>query len=105
MTDKYILDGHNAKPEPDIIAWGHWYDKNYLNRHVKNEEIGSDVRVSTVFLGIDHSFGHGPPLLFETMVFGGPLDGEQRRYSTWGEAEAGHAAVMAEARTAAASTD
>ena len=43
-----------------------------------------------MFLGLDHSFGGGAPLLFETMVFGGPLDGEQERYSTWNEAEAGH---------------
>lgn len=26
-------------------------------------------RVSTVWLGIDHSFGAGPPLIFETMIF------------------------------------
>lgn len=30
------------------------------------------------------------PLLFETMVFGGPFDQEMARYSTWDEAEAGH---------------
>lgn len=26
-------------------------------------------RLSTVFLGLDHSFGDGPPLIFETMLF------------------------------------
>lgn len=46
--------------------------------------------VSTVFLGLDHQYGDGPPLLFETMVFGGPLDHEMNRYSTWNEAEKGH---------------
>lgn len=25
--------------------------------------------VSTVWMGIDHSFGYGPPVLFETMIF------------------------------------
>jgi hypothetical protein len=25
--------------------------------------------ISTVWLGLDHSFGHGPPLIFETMIF------------------------------------
>jgi hypothetical protein len=34
------------------------------------------------------------PLLFETMVFGGPLDGEQTRYSTWDEAKSGHDAMV-----------
>ena len=46
--------------------------------------------VSTVFLGIDHNFGEGKPLLFETMVFGGKLDEETERYSTWEEAVEGH---------------
>jgi hypothetical protein len=47
--------------------------------------------VSTVYLGVDHSFGNGPPLLYETMVFGcGKHDKYQRRYSTQEEALAGH---------------
>ena len=28
----------------------------------------------------------GPPLLYETMIFGGPLEEEQERYSTRAEA-------------------
>lgn len=51
------------------------------------------VKVSTVFLGLDHSWGDGPPLLFETMEFGGPRDGDCDRCSTWDEAEAQHAAM------------
>ena len=47
--------------------------------------------VSTVFLSLDHNhWNDGPPLLFETLVFGGPEDGYMLRYSTWGEAEHGH---------------
>lgn len=50
------------------------------------------VVVSTVFLGLDHSFGGGPPLWFETMVF--PEDSmreqEMDRCSTYDEAEAMH---------------
>jgi hypothetical protein len=45
-----------------------------------------------MFLCIDHRHGDdGPPLLFETMVFG--ADGGEgfcQRYATWREAEAGH---------------
>jgi hypothetical protein len=33
--------------------------------------------VSTVFLGTNHSFGFEPPLLFETMIFGGRFDDYQ----------------------------
>jgi len=59
------------------------------------------VVISTVFLGIDHSFGRGAPVLFETMTFA-PGDAEgQWRYRTWQEAEAGHAAVVASLRVVA----
>jgi hypothetical protein len=52
------------------------------------------VEVSTVFLSLNHSFANGPPLVFETMVFGGPLDGQQDRYSTRADALAGHARMV-----------
>ena len=54
---------------------------------------GTTVHVSTVWLGLDHSFGDGPLLIFETMVFGGNLDLEMDRYTTEAEALAGHAAM------------
>ena len=44
--------------------------------------IGEDVEVSTVWLGIDYSFGDGPPLIWETMVFGGRCSDWQWRYPT-----------------------
>ena len=54
------------------------------------------VRVSTVFLGLDHNWTPGQrPLVFETLVFGGPADGMMERYSTWEEAEAGHEVIVA----------
>ena len=56
---------------------------------------GAKVHVSTVWLGLDHSYDGGPPLIFETMVFGGGLDLEMERYSTEAEALAGHAAMCA----------
>lgn len=45
------------------------------------------VLVSTVFLFIDHNhFNVGPPLVFETMIFGGKHDQYQTRCSTWEDA-------------------
>jgi hypothetical protein len=90
MNKYYILDGHNVV-ETDLMTWAIWFWKN--ERHVANEKI-SDVRISTVFRGLDHSSGDGPPLLFETMVFGGSLDQEMDRYTTWEEAEIGHKAMV-----------
>jgi hypothetical protein len=55
-----------------------------------------DVRVSTVWLGIDHGFGReGPPIIFETMVFGGDHDQDCDRYCTEEQALAGHRRVVA----------
>lgn len=53
-----------------------------------------EVNVSTVWLGLDHSFGGGPPLIFETMIFGGRHSEEQWRYSTEEEALTGHRAAV-----------
>lgn len=68
------------------------------NRRVREDLLAGGVRVSTVFLGLDHSYGDGPPLLFETMVFGGPLDQEQDRCATWEDAEQMHEKLVVRAR-------
>lgn len=96
MTDKYILDGKTPKPCADLMEWGRWFET--ANRHVAQETVG-DVRVSTVFLGLNHRIGPGEPLLFETMVFGGPHDGHQDRCATWEQAEGLHAEAVALARS------
>jgi len=52
---------------------------------------GGKIRVSTVWLGSSHGQNDkGAPLIFETMVFGGPDDGECVRYATEKEAVRGH---------------
>ena len=61
---------------------------------VWKSDLGDRGFVSTVFLGIDHNWGDGPPVLYETMVFGGPLDEEQVRYCTRAEAAAGHDEIV-----------
>lgn len=91
MSDKYILRGREVVPV-SLMEWAAWF-ATATERHLAKTDVAG-AHVSTVFLGINHSFGGGPPLLFETMVFGGPLDGEQERYSTFDEAEAGHAAMV-----------
>ena len=60
-----------------------------VDRQIANT-VKDGVRVSTIFLGIDHSLGGGPPLLFETMIFGGEHDQDQWRHATYDEAEKGH---------------
>jgi hypothetical protein len=69
------------------MEWARWLET--ANRHVAERRLGT-IRVSTVFLGIDHSFGRGLPVLFETMIFGGKFDGYQERCMTWEQAEVMH---------------
>ena len=92
----YVLkDGHAV--EAELLAWGAWM-QDPANRRVARDRVG-DVLVSTVFLGVDHCFdGDGPPALWETAVRGGPLDGEDERYTSHDDALAGHAAMLARVR-------
>lgn len=96
--------------EPVALSLEDW-DRDMRRRFDVIERTGRDpwrvaetnfgrARISTVFLGIDHSFGSGgPPLLFETMIFGGRLDEFQNRCGTWDEAEAMHNEAVALARS------
>lgn len=88
----YILEGKTIKEVTDFTEWAKWYKT--ANRHVDKTDITNKIKVSTVFLGIDHAFGGGEPVLFETMVFGGKHDEYQERYKTWEEAEAGHKRIV-----------
>jgi hypothetical protein len=92
MKYRYVLDeNHNAVVCNDPAEWS----KSFAaDRHVADVEIAT-VRISTVFLGIDLDYDGPPPLLFETMIFGGSLDGYQTRCSTWEQAEQQHAAAVA----------
>ncbi len=102
MKDKYVLEDGQLRPEPDLMAWAKWYET--ADRHVAKTEAEKYV-VSTVFLGMDHSFGEGPPVLFETMVFkrgdwdnikeNGLADQDCERYCTMDEAKAGHETMVA----------
>lgn len=73
-------------------------------RQVARDFVERRYLVSTVWLGIDHSYRGGPPVIFETMVFdarGGdtPIGDELPEYtdcySTEAEALAGHQRVLA----------
>jgi hypothetical protein len=96
---RYILDGTEAipwpyeAPDPAWLAWAYWFEGEH-NRLVAWDEVTEGVSVSTIFLGLDHQWGNGPPMLFETMTFGPYGGGEQYRYPTWDDAWAGHHTVL-----------
>lgn len=83
------LHGHEVVPTDDYMLWASKFDEN---RRVGDDTVDG-VRVSTVFLGLDHGY-HGTPLWFETMTFGGDYERDTERYTTWEQAEQGHAEVV-----------
>lgn len=97
MGRYYILEGREIREIPDLLEWARWFNTDRKSIARKRFYFRK-ITVSTVFLGIDHSFDDGAPLLFETMVFGGTLDGEMERYSTYEEALAGHKAMVKRVR-------
>lgn len=108
MSGLYILDGQRPVPCDDVSTWGRWCHET--DRHVGlaiwGDPDGAEVaRVSTVFLGVDHGWGPGPPILFETMVFTPDLprlDQHQWRARTWEEAAEHHEIACALVRLALA---
>lgn len=80
---KYILDDNgNPMKCTDPLEWAGWFETAGEKRIVARDQIG-DVLISTVFLGLDHNFdGHKEPILWETMIFGGPHNEWQERAST-----------------------
>lgn len=89
------MDMYDRQGNPlTIEEWGVLHTEE--NKRVAEDTIGR-LWVSTVWLGMDHSFGGGPPLIFETMVFvvtGEGHDLDCRRYATEAEALAGHEEVV-----------
>jgi hypothetical protein len=87
----YILQGKTPIPEPDYSAWQKWF--HTANRHVDDTMVGH-LRISTVFIGLDHSPFGGRPRLFETMISNERSDDAkviyQERCATWEEAEQMH---------------
>jgi len=94
----FVMDADGAVRGPvDLITWGRFFE-DIDARRVARTEVAEGVEVSTVFLGIDHSWGSGPPLLFETMVFRAGDGGDCWRYTTHAQALAGHDQVVAALR-------
>ncbi len=121
---QYVLKGHEPVPEYDLMTWARWYEE--ADRHVASTRIGC-LRLSTIFLGLDHNLGGESPTLFETMIFyadprrRGRRRGfrpfsefrhrkscartsfnYQARYATWDESEIGHWRVFKEVQRASA---
>lgn len=89
---------YNRQGHPITLKWYCRYHCDMKYMRVARTRIDADAYVSTVWLGIDHGWGGESPIIFETMIFGGPFDEYQRRYHTEAEAIDGHWRVVVLAR-------
>lgn len=90
----YILTTDNEPVAVSITEAAQWMEDNPERKAVKQDHI-DDIFVSTVFLGLDHSWnnkGNNKGLiLWETVIFGGEHDQSyQERYSSYEDALEGH---------------
>lgn len=92
MSDHYVLNADHTVRKAELMEWARAFE-DMSGRRVAYDKIG-DAFISTVFLGLDHQYGEGPPLIFETLISGGKHDQDMWRYSTWDEAVAGHKAAV-----------
>lgn len=95
----YILDAQrNVIPAPSLDAYVAFKTGGEKLWRVGWTEVG-DSAVSTSFLCVDMNHArlfnpNLPTVCFETLIFAPKKSYVVDRYSTWAEAEAGHAAVV-----------
>lgn len=94
----YNRDGTPIEGNEATLEWAKQFEDT-KSRTVRLTITPYGERLSTVWMGLDHSFTQtGPPIIFETMLFAPekyiekhyPHDQLQERYSTEAQARAGH---------------
>jgi hypothetical protein len=93
LRNFYVLDGHKPIRAKSVIEYA-----NCLASDEKQvaKTLFDKTTVSTAFIGFNHAspWNECEPIVFETMVFGGDFDRHCLRYSSWEEAEKGHADIV-----------
>jgi hypothetical protein len=101
MHNRPIWYGRDGQPIDATTANRLLGDMDYsrvaLTRIASSSDSGIEYVISTVWLGCNYNWDDGPPIIFETMVFGGSKGQDQAcyRWSTEQGAQAGHAEVVA----------
>lgn len=94
MTGYYVLDEKNQPKPATVEEFSRFMTEHSIRKVVGRTELADGVWVSTVFLGMDHAWGGGPPVLWETMIFEGEYDQHMWRWSSREQAVAGHLEVL-----------
>lgn len=93
MAEYYDREGNALT----LMEWAKGYENGRPDKRVAEATLPNGRWVSTVWLGLNHQFGDGPPLIFETMVFDSSENMSELdcdRYSTEIEALAGHQVMV-----------
>jgi hypothetical protein len=77
VSDYYNRDGQAITAE----EWMKLSARSY--RRVASTDLPDGRWLSTVWLGIDHNYGVGRPLIFETMLFPSPDDLDEQGCWRW----------------------
>ena len=102
VDNLYILsDCRDVVRAPYYQDWLIWIEDNmspesFGGVRIAFTKLPSGDDIITVFLGLDHRLGNGPPLVFETACLfknSGWFD-VMERYSTYEEAVAGHNRIV-----------
>lgn len=100
MTERSGIDYYDRQGNPlTLEEWSERFNDPEAKR-VAETTVGG-IWISTVWLGLDHGWCGGMPVIFETMAFAlgvGWSELESRRYTTEAAALAGHEEVVAIAR-------
>ena len=75
-----------------MVKWSRMF---VSRRAVQQTTVSPTIKVSTVFLGLNHGFFCTTPILFETMIFGGEHHMAMWRYTNIKKARAGHRKALA----------
>ena len=81
----------------EMMDWAIKFDQPEYKR-IAETSLPDGKWISTVWLGLDHSFGGGPALIFQTMVFSSKdsfTELDTIRYSRLEEAKEGHKEAVA----------
>ena len=90
----YKLEGKTPIAAESFLDWNLWMaSATFADTTVMYNDF-NDSLVSTRFVGIDLNPGssnsNSQPMVFETLVMGGVLDGKRNFYPTWDGAIQGH---------------
>jgi hypothetical protein len=91
MGRYYILRDGRVFEESDHSAWLDWVENRYPEVSCVAQTKTASATVETRFLAVNLTLAENDaPLLFETRVAGGWLDGRREKFATPEAARAGH---------------